>query len=95
MCKHYLVEGFLLLGCADRVCRFAAMRTEEGFLLFLERKALNLRVVRSGRSSASRAVAIPFLSARASGGLPPLLSPPRRLLSRPQLNLFLLTRTQA
>ena len=80
---------------ARREVPLAALRTMGGFLLFHGRKALNLRLGRSGRSSASRAVAIPFPSARASGGLPPLLSPPRRLLSRLQLNLFLLTRTQA
>ena len=94
MCRPYLVEVFLLLGCADRVCRFAALRTEEGFLLFLGRKALNLPMVGSGRSSASRADAVRS-SAWASRGLQPLLSPHRRLPSRPQLNLFLLTRTQA
>ena len=94
MYKRYLVQGFLLLGCADRVCRFAALRTEERFLPYLGRKALNLPMVEPGRSSASRADAVRS-SAWASRSLQPLLSPFRRLPQRPQLNLFPLTRIRA
>ena len=95
MCRHYLVEVFLFLGCADLVCRHAALRTKEGFLPLLGRKALNLCLGRSGRPSAFWAVAIPSPSARAAEGLPPPLPPLLRLLPRPHLNLFLFNRTQA
>ena len=95
MCRHFHTETFLLLGCADLVCCHAAPRTEEGFLLFRGRKALNLCLAQPARLSASRAVAIPFPSARASGGQRPLLPPLLRRLLRPTLSLFLLTRTQA
>ena len=60
MYKRYLVEGFLLLGCADRVCRFAALRTEERFLPYLGRKALNLPMDETGGLNASKADVIPL-----------------------------------
>ena len=60
MYKRYLVEDFLLLGCADRVCRSAARRTEESFLHYLGRKALNLPMDETGGLTASRADVIPL-----------------------------------
>ena len=54
-CRQCTVEVFLLLGCIDGVCSFAAPRHEEGFLPYLERKALNLPMVGSAGSRASRA----------------------------------------
>ena len=42
MRRRCRTENSLLLGCADPVCCLAALRTVEGFLLSLGRKALNL-----------------------------------------------------
>ena len=95
MCRHYFAEVFLLLGCADRVCCLAALRTVEGFLLFLGRKAVNLRKAGTAWPSAYATAVANHSSARAVGStLLPLL-----LLERPprqqRLNLFLAAPSQA
>ena len=94
MCRHRFTEVFFLLGCADRVCCLAALRTVEGFLLFLGRKALNLRKAGSAWPSAYATAVANHSSARAVGSSLLLL-----LLERPslqqRLSLFLAVRSQA
>ena len=95
MCRQCFVEVFLLLGCADRVCCLAALRTVEGFLLFLGRKALNLRKAKSAWPSAYATAVANHSSARAVGSTLLLLLLLERPSRQQRLSLFLAVRSHA
>ena len=95
MHRHCHSEASLRLGCVALVCCLAALRTLEEFLLFLGRKALNLRMAKSARPGASRADVIGSPSTWATRGVCPSLLSLLRPPPRPHPSLFPLARAQA
>ena len=95
MHRHCHSEASLRLGRVALVCCLAALQASEEFLLFLGRKALNLRMAKSARPGASRADVIGSPSTWATRGVwPTLLSLPR-LPPRPHPGLFPFADSQA
>ena len=86
VCRHCFTESFLLLGCADPVFCIAALRTVEGFLRFLGRKALNLCKAETVGLKAY-ATAVAYLTSARAVGCPLLLL--LLLLERPLRQLRL------
>ena len=95
MHRHCHSEASLRLGCVTLVCFLAALQTSEEFLLFLGRKALNLRLARTARPGASRADVIGYPSTWATRGVRPSLLSLLRSPPRPHPSPFPLALAQA